>query len=504
MKSFILVALLLHVFISELLPQENKQDKSPEKQPEASVSETRQTVRIDGKTIELNARAGTMELRDENNEVIALFGFTSYTQVDGEPSRPLVFAYNGGPGSASIWLHLGALGPRRIVVKDPGYTPPAPYQLVNNEYSILDVADLVLLDPVGTGLSVPVGEAGFQDFWGVDQDIRSISLFITHYLIQNGRMNSPKFLLGESYGTFRSAGVMKYMQDNGIAMNGVIMVSAVFDLRTLLFPPNEDLPYVLHLPTYAATAWYHNKIDHAGLELEPFLEDVRTFAEEEYAPGLFRGDRLEPEAKQLLAEKLAGFTGVDPSIWAKANLRLTRGEFLQELLRNEGYTLDRLDSRIKGFSPDMLSQNPMYEPLFPAVGAPFTSGFYDYFYNDLNVDRNLKYLVFASRRKGFSWDWSHTGNTRWGTQISVSTAPDMALAMIQNPNLKVLILNGYFDNGTIFYGVEHTIDHLELPDPIRQNIIMKYYEAGHMMYIHPPSLEKFKNDIASFILDVTE
>ena len=504
MKNYVF-CLLLVVISTSILAQENKPEADKEKtpDPEAFISETTQSVTINGKTFNLATRAGTMELRDDNNKPIALFGFTSYTLKDGDATRPILFAYNGGPGSSSIWLHMGALGPERIVVNDGGYTPPAPYQLVNNEYSILDVADLVMIDPVGTGLSVPLGDKEFKDFWGVDQDIRSIGQFITQYLIENGRMNSPKFLLGESYGTFRNAGVMKYLQDNGIALNGVIMVSTVLDLRTLMFPPNEDLPYVLHLPTFAATAWYHNKVEHESGDLEEFLKEVRAFAENEYSQALFRGDRLSKEETGQLAVKLEKYTGIDKKIWENANLRLQRSEFLQELLRDEGYTLDRLDSRIKGYSYDMLSQFPDYEPLFPAVGPSYTAGFYEYFYNTLKVDRKLAYTIFASRRKGFKWDWSHRGNSAWGAQIAISTAPDMAETLTQNPNTKVLILNGYFDNGTVFYGVEHTIDHLELNPEVKKNIVMKYYEAGHMMYLHTPSLEKFKKDISEFIVSLS-
>ena len=252
--------------------------------PKAQVSTTMQSVVINGKTIYLTAQAGTFQIRDENNKPLALMGHTFYTKGDKRElntrKRPIVFAYNGGPGSSSFWLHMGILGPKRIVVKDPDYTPAAPYQLVNNNYSILDVADLVMIDPVGTGLSVPLGKAEFKDFWGVDQDIKSLSLFIKQFLIENDRMNSPKYLLGESYGTFRNAGLMNKLLGDGIAMNGVIMVSAVFDLRTLIFPPNDDLPYIVHFPTYAATAWYHDRVTNKPENVYEYLNELRTFTEE--------------------------------------------------------------------------------------------------------------------------------------------------------------------------------------------------------------------------------
>lgn len=470
----------------------------------AEVSTTAQQVTINGKTIPLTAKAGTMQLRDENNEVIALFGFTSYTKNNGTSDRPIVFAYNGGPGSSSFWLHMGVLGPKRIVVNDPDFTPAAPYPLVNNEYSILDIADLVMIDPVGTGLSVPTGKAEFKDFWGVDQDIRSISLFITQYLINNDRLNSPKFLLGESYGTFRNAGVMKRLLSQGIAMNGVIMVSAVFDLRTLLFPPNDDMPYVAHFPTYAATAWYHKKNQTRHDNLELFLEDVRKFTVEEYVPALFLGDQISAERKQEVAQGLAMYSGLSAGFWLRADLRVKAGEYFQELLREEGMTVGRLDSRYKGTNEDLLSQFADYDPQSSAISPAYITTFLDYLHRELGVNKDLMYTITAGRRNGFKWDWSHEGNVIWNANAAVNTAPDMATTLIKDPNMKVLILNGYYDLATVFYGVEHTIDHLGLKPEIKDNIIMKYYEAGHMMYTHEPSLIKFKEDVAAFIRSCTE
>ncbi len=499
--------LLLVGFFSIVLcyGQETTPDKkeSPAHQPQVFTSD--QQVTINGTTINLVAKAGTMKLRDENNEAIAVFGFTSYAKKGGKSDRPIVFAYNGGPGSSSFWLHMGVLGPKRIVVEDPGFTPGAPYRLQNNEYSILDIADLVMIDPVGTGLSLPIGKAKFEDFWGVDQDIRSISLFITQYLINHGRMNSPKYLLGESYGTFRNAGVMKRLLSEGIALNGVIMVSAVFDLRTLLFPPNDELRYVVHFPTYAATAWYHGIVPGRsdGEKLDDFIARVRTFTENEYVPALFKGDRLSPSEKTAMAEKLASFAGLSSDYWRRADLRVTASEFFQELLREEGKTVGRLDARFKGINEDLLGQTADYDPQSAAISPAYITGFLDYFHGELGVDRSLMYSITAGRRPGFKWDWKHEGNMRWNTSAAINTGIDMATAMTRDPNLKVLVLNGYYDIATVFYGVEHTIDHLGLQPEIKENIIMKYYEAGHMMYTHGPSLEQFKDDVAEFISTTT-
>ncbi len=498
MKKLLAFTFIIYSLTASYAQSEaNKTETKPA--PEGEISTTQQSVKINNVIIPLTAKAGTLQLRDENNNPIALFGFTSYTK-DGGGNRPIIFSYNGGPGSSSYWLHMGVMGPKRIIVNDPQNTPAAPYKLVNNDYSMLDLADLVMMDPVGTGLSVPVGKAKFEDFWGVDQDIRSISLFIKQYLIENGRMNSPKYLLGESYGTFRNAGVMNHLLNDGIALNGVVMVSAVFDLRTLLFPPNDDLPYVVHFPTYAATAWYHNKIANKPAELEKFLADVRIFTEKEYVPALFKGDKLSSAEKNTIAFKLAAFSGLTADFWVKADLRVQAGEFFQELLRGEGNTVGRLDSRFKGINQDLLSQFSDYDPQSSAISPAYTAGFMHYFYSDLKVNKKLYYMTSAGGREGFKWDWKHQGNMRWNTSAAINTGIDMANAMTKDPNVKVLILNGYYDIATVFYGVENTIDHLGLPADIKKNIIMKYYEAGHMMYTHQASLEKFRKDVSEFIL----
>ncbi|PZX55739.1 S10 family peptidase [Algoriphagus chordae] len=492
--------LILFVFISCLALAQEKTEKTTE-DPKAQVFESKQSVEIDGKTINLNAKAGTFELKDENNKPIALFGFTAYFKENPEKNRPIVFSYNGGPGSSSYWLHMGIMGPKRMVIDDPNYNASAPYELTNNEFSILDVADVVMMDPVGTGLSMPIGEATGKDFWGVDQDIRSVSLFIMQFLKAHDRLNSPKYILGESYGTFRNAGVMSYLLNRGYALNGVIMVSSVFDLRTLFFVPTEDISYIAYLPTMAATAWYHDKLTNKGDDLPAFVQEVREFTENEYAPALFKGNKLSESAETAIAQKLQTYTGISATIWKRADLKMDAGEFFQELLRDEEMTVGRLDSRYKGINLDPMSMSSFTDPQSDAISPAYTMGFLDYFHGDLGVSKDLNYSTSAYSKQGFKWDWSHRGNQYWGTDGAVTTLPDMADAMSKDPNVKVLVMNGYYDLATVFYGVEHSISHLGLPKSASDRIIMTYYEAGHMMYTDLPSAQLFRDDVKKFIED---
>ncbi|WP_291779594.1 carboxypeptidase [Cecembia sp.] len=498
MQKINISILIFFCLLFPALAQEKERDKPI---PKAEVFTSNQSVRINGVTHNLKTRAGTMLLKDENNEPIALHGFTAYFKEDGPSKRPIIFSFNGGPGSSSYWLHMGVMGPKRIVVNDPGYTKAAPYELVNNEYSILDVADVVMMDPIGTGLSMPVGKSEGKDFWGVDQDIRAISLFIMQFLKEYDRLQSPKYLLGESYGTMRNAGVMKYLLDKGYAMNGVVMVSAVFDIRSLAFPVQESTSYLVHFPTYATTAWYHDKLPNKNPDLEAFVDEVRKFTEEEYLPALFKGGRLSATDKKQIAQKMEKYAGVSANIWERSNLRMTAREFFNELMREEGMTVGRLDSRFIGINPFPQNQFAITDPQSDAISPAYTAGFLDYFHRDLGVSKDLTYKTSAYAAPGFRWDWSHKGNEGWGSMISINTAIDMADAMNKDPNVKVLIMNGYYDLATVFYGVEHTIDQMNLRPEIRENIIMTYYEAGHMMYTHMPSLIKFKKDLADFIND---
>ncbi|HMM67805.1 MAG TPA: peptidase S10, partial [Dokdonella sp.] len=320
--------------------------------------------RVGTATLSYTATAGTMLMKNDKDEPIALFGFTAYVRDDGDRrTRPIVFAYNGGPGSASAWLHVGILGPKRTELKDLDFNTRGPFRLVENEFSILDSADLVMIDPVGTGFSRTVGKGEGKDFWGVDQDVTSVSNFIVQYLSEYGRWASPKFILGESYGGMRTGGVsFALLTRHNVALNGVILVSPYLDVAAGFAGLRIDEPYVNFLPTYAATAWYHHALADQPAELQPFLREVEAFAEDVYAPVLFKGTRASAAERQKVLAGLARYTGVSADYWDKANLRLDEGRFLQELMRSKGKVVGRIDSRFEGGSIDVLADRVRYDP----------------------------------------------------------------------------------------------------------------------------------------------
>ncbi|MFQ5691036.1 MAG: S10 family peptidase [Gemmatimonadota bacterium] len=468
--------------------------------PKAEQSVTHHSVVIGGVTVRYTATAGTLILRDREDKPEASVGYVAYTR-DGakDPSaRPITFAYNGGPGSSSLWLHMGALGPRRVKTTDAGPTPPPPYDLVDNEFSLIDVTDLVMIDPVGTGLSRAVGKKKDADFWGVDPDIESVSRFIEQYVDANNRWNSPKYLLGESYGTTRSAGVVDYLQSReGMSFNGVILVSVALDLEAIFNWPGNDRPYALFLPTYAAVAWYHDALPDKPARLEPWLDEVRAYALGPYTHALMKGDDLSEQERTAVAEKLHQYTGLSVDYLRKANLRVTEGQFTQELLREHGETVGRLDARFTGVSFDRLAEHAEYDPQSAAISPAFTAAFMRYLHQELQFGKGKTYNVSA--RVFGQWKWEHRAPGGGFPAPFPNTGLDLAHAMGYNPNLRVLVLNGYYDLATPFLATEYMISHLALSEELRPHVEMKYYEAGHMMYIHPPSLEKFKADVAEFI-----
>jgi carboxypeptidase C (cathepsin A) len=474
---------------------------APTPTPEPQASRTQHQIEIDGQPVRYTATAGWLIMKNDEGKPIARFGYTAYTRdgISDLSRRPITFAYNGGPGSSSIWLHMGVLGPRRVVVNDPHYAPPPPSERVDNAYSIIDVTDLVMIDPVGTGYSKPLGDAKGKDFWGVDQDIQSVGAFIKRYVSENGRWASPKYILGESYGGMRTAGLAYHMQSvHGMNLNGVVLISPFLSAGSGIDGMEIDLPHVLYLPTLAATAWYHDAIPNKPASLEAYVAEVERFAYAEYMPALLKGYAIPAEEKRRVAAKLAGYTGTSVDYWEKADLRVSHPQFLQELERNNRLIAGRIDSRFVGPAVDPLAENMNYDPFFPAIGPAFTAAFLDYMHGELKFGRDEQYQVSAFDVK---WDWQHKQPGEGGGWMSpfANTVPDLAYAMTMNPGLHVLVQQGYYDLATPFLATQHDLEHLRIPQEARQRIEMKFYEAGHMMYVHPPSLKKFRDDLAGFI-----
>jgi carboxypeptidase C (cathepsin A) len=375
---------------------------------------------------------------------------------------------------------MGALGPRRILTSDAAATPPPPYKTVDNEFSILDKTDLVMIDPVGTGLSKAVGEAKDKDFWGVDPDIESVSRFIRQYITDNGRWNSPKYLLGESYGTTRSAGIAD--------------LELPFSADDL--PGNQRaLPFIL--PTYVAVAWYHKVLPNPPAELAPLLREARAFALGEYAHALALGNDLPDADRKAVIEKLHRYTGLAPDYLDKADLRVPLPQFTQELLRGRRETVGRLDARFLGVAFDPLAKNAEYDPQDAATSAAFAAAFLDYLHRDLNFGQGRTYIFQADAWK--TWDYRHKIEGAVMPEMIVNTGVDLAHAMGFNPNLRVLVLQGIYDLATPFLGTEYMVSHLDLRKDLRSHIEIKYYDAGHMMYVHEPDLKKLKQDVAAFV-----
>jgi carboxypeptidase C (cathepsin A) len=483
---------------------ETKADQKKEDKPEPkdNLVETKHTVTIDGKEIKYTALAGTIVMKEEHpdrekeyegEKARAQFFFIAYTRddVEDKSKRPITFAFNGGPGSSSVWLHMGALGPRRVVLKEDGQLPPPPFQLTNNEFSLLDMTDLVFIDPISTGYSRPVEGQKAKEWHGFKKDITSVGDFIRLYTTRYNRWLSPKFLAGESYGTTRASGLADYLQDrHGMYLNGIMLISSALDFTALDFFVNNEVPYVLFLPGYAATAWYHGKLK-VRRPLQSLLREVEKFAAGEYAAALMQGDRLPKRERALIVQKLARYTGLSPEFIERSNLRVNDQHFFKELLRDRGQTVGRLDSRLLGRDRLGVTERPEYDPLMTATDGPYTATFYDYVRSHLKFESDIPYEIITD----FVWPWSYSD---FENQF-VNVGERLRSAMTRNPYLKVIVANGYYDLGTPYFASEYVVNHLGLDEKTRQNLSMTYYEAGHMMYIHLPSLAKLKDDLAGFI-----
>jgi carboxypeptidase C (cathepsin A) len=440
------------------------------------------------------ARAGVLPLKDEFGEAEAEVFFTAYELegVKDRSSRPLTFAFNGGPGSSSIWLHMGALGPKRVRMEKEGWMPKPPFRYEDNADTWLDQTDLVFIDPVGTGFSRAAKEELDKKYWGFKGDIESVGEFIRLYLSRYERWTSPLFLAGESYGTTRAAGLAGHLVDRGITFNGIILVSTVLDLSAIRFVRANDLPYQLFVPTYTATAWYHQKLA-APLQkkrLGGLMAEVKAWSEGELTLALMKGDRLSEAERKAVAKKLGDYTGLDPEYVLGTNLRVEIFRFCKELLREERRSVGRIDSRFKGIEALAVTENPEFDPSMLAIIPPYTAALNQYVRAELGIKTDLDYEAMSGKVNE-KWEW--------GNGALPATGEELRAAMAKNPYMKVLVGQGYYDLATPLFATEYMIGHMNIDPVLRKNVEIKYYEAGHMFYLDVDSLVAFKADVDRFI-----
>jgi len=468
---------------------------APPEVGEPKVFTSTKSAVINDRRLSYTVTARETYLKDDEGKPKASIFSTAYTLngVKNAKQRPLTFVFNGGPGSASLWLHMGVFGPRRIDVPagSKGVGAP-PYDIVDNPFSILDVTDLVFIDPVGTGWSRALGDTEAKDYWNLEADAASIAEFIRIYITENGRWNSPRYIAGESYGTTRAAQLVHELTRtyNRIDVNGVVLISTILDFQHARFREGNIMPYLGFLPTYAATAWYHDKVENKPERLEDFVEQARQFALNDYALALLKGERLGAREKASVRKKLARFSGLSEAYLKRTDLKIHAFRYMKELLRDRGQTIGRFDSRYTGKDRDDAGETFEDDPSAYRVFGAFVTSVHDYLTRELNVDIERKYevLSFDVNR---AWEWGPSG-----TQSFVNTAPYLGKAMRENSDFRVFIANGYYDLATPFHAVETTINHNGI-DPKR--VTMAYYEAGHMMYVHDKSLKKLVDDVRAFI-----
>ena len=468
--------------------------KPAEPKPEEKPVITHHQIHAGAKNLSYTVTTGLMPLKNNTGDIEAHMFYIAYTLDNGGPSRqrPLMFSFNGGPGAASVWLHLGAIGPRRIRMLDEGGMPSPPFQLVDNEYTWLDQTDLVFIDTVGTGYSRPAKPELGNKFWGVQQDLQSVGEFIRLWLTRNERWGSPLFLVGESYGTTRAAGLAGSLIEHGIAFNGILLLSSVLNFETNRFTKGNDLPYILYLPTYTATAWYHHKLaPDLQKDLQATLREVEKFAGTEYNDALLKGDRLTPQERTAVIDKLARYTGLDKKYIDESDLRIEIFHFTKELLRDERRTVGRLDSRIKGIDESGVSERPDFDPSLVAIRPPFTAAVNQYLRTELEYHSDLEYYTLGGGFNG--WDWGSAGNG------FADTSEALRSAFAKNPYMKLFVGSGYFDLATPYFATQYTLSHMGLDPALHKNVALGYYDAGHMMYIQAKSLAKLKTDVSAFL-----
>jgi len=486
--------------------KQHDSDKDQQSIPPEKSSVTHHDITLDGKTIHYTATGGTLLIRDEDDKPYGSIFYIAYTQDGADPkTRPITFLYNGGPGSATLWLHMGSVGPVRVTTSSPAATGPAPYQIVPNQYSLLDKTDLAFIDAPLTGYSRAVGKATNKDFAGVDQDLKAFDKFIARYITVNQRWNSPKVLFGESYGTTRSAGLSAVLQEHGIALNGIVLLSSVLNYGRRV--PGLDTTYIAYLPSYAAIAWYHNKLQNKPADMKAFLDEVRTFARSDYAEALSEGDQLSSAKLDAVAAKVSQYTGLSVQYVKEAKLRISPTRFRKELLRDEGDILGRYDARFEGTDEDNAGENPGYDPSDTGIGGAFVAAEHDYLARELKYESTDEYRPTVYGNIG-EWDWKHrgagAGQGFGGQQLLPYVAADLADTIRKNPKLKVMSANGYFDLATPFFATEYDLSHMMLTPDLARNVEFTYYPSGHMVYLNVDALKDFKHDLDNFYANLTK
>lgn len=480
--------------ISKSSSPNNSSTSSTENTLKEQSIETKHVLSINGNEVPYKSTAGTLILKDNNGKAKASIFYISYVKENTNDlkSRPITFCFNGGPGSSAVWLHLGVFGPKIISFEEPVSLNPN-YNLVDNPHSLLESTDLVFIDPVSTGYSSTAAGEDPKQFHNVDEDIRSIAQFIHLYITRNGRWGSPKFIAGESYGTIRAAGLAGYLNERyHMNLNGLILVSSILNFQTNDFSPGNDLSYVLYLPTYTATAWYHKKLspELQEMPLEELLKEVELFSRDEYSIALFKGSQLSDEDREQIIDKLSYYTGLSTQYLGMANIRVNIFRFAKELLRNEAFSIGRFDSRFKGENTDTLAESLDYDPSLESVLVAFTPAFNQYVRETLKWEKDDQYRIIGNVHP---WDYSKATNQY------LNVAETLREVMIKNPCLKVFVASGFFDLATPYFAAHYTFNHLNLT-PFRCGLIeLKDYEGGHMMYLNPTVLKQMNKDLNAFI-----
>lgn len=474
---------------AEPAPKEEKKDEKSEK-----TSTTQHSITLSGQKIDYIATAGTLPLKDAEGKTTAEIFYIAYTRQGQKDlaKRPLTFSFNGGPGSSSVWMHMGLLGPKRVKLRDDGFAVPPPYELVENEHSLLDETDLVFIDPVGTGFSRAAKPDEAKNFFGVNEDAKSIGEFIRLYTTRHSRWPSPKFLIGESYGTTRAAALSgELMRSHRMNLNGIMLVSTVLNFQTIWGAEGNDLPHVLYLPSYAATAWYHQKLpeDLQKKPLSEVLAEAEKFAAGDYNRALLKGSSLSAPERAQIVKQMARLTGLNEAFLEASNLRVPLHRFNAELLRDKRLVTGRFDSRYTNYVRDPVSESAESDPSADAIFSAYASTFNHYLRHDLNFEDDRPYHILASVGK---WNWNAENEFADVSEV-------LAASMTANPYLKVHVSNGYFDMATPYFASRYTFNHLRVHPDLMKNITQDDYTAGHMMYLNLPDLKKQKADLARFL-----